>query len=258
VKAAASPNDPRAHVDLALALLRSKDKPGAQREIDAALKIDPANQTAHYIGARLAIDTDLNAARAHLLAIKTAGGDGYQVQMGLAELAEHAKDKAGTRAGLEAASRFDPQQADAVRGLYDLATEEHRDADALDALRKLAMLEQHDRKLWGAYLQKLVDGKLWDEAKRVGESAMFVDVENPGVHTNYARALSATGAHDKAVFELESALLCDGAPKDMATANALLARELVSLHRNADAKAHLTEALKLDPMCADARDLAIP
>ena len=55
-------------------------------------------------------------------------------------------------------------------------------------------------------LQKLVDGKLWDEAKRVGESAIFVDVESPLMHTNYARALAATGGHDKAAFELESAL----------------------------------------------------
>jgi tetratricopeptide (TPR) repeat protein len=258
VKAAAAPTDPKAHVELGLALLRAHQKAEAQAEIDAALKIDPANQMAHYVGARLAVDSDVNAARAHLVAIRTAGGDGYQVEMGLAELAEHAKDKAAMRAALEAATRFDPQQSDAVRGLYDLASDDHRDADALDALRKLAMLEQHDRKVWGLLLQKLVDAKQWDEAKRVGESAMFVDVENPTVHTNYARALAASGGHDKAIFELESALACDGPPKEMATAHALFARELVALKRTADARAHLTQALKLDPMCADAKGLTIP
>jgi tetratricopeptide (TPR) repeat protein len=258
LKVAAAANDAKAHVELAIALSRAHQKGEAQAEIDAALKIEPANQTAHYVGARLAIDSDVNAAKAHLLAIKTAGGDGYQVQMGLAEIAEHAKDKAGMRAAMIAANHFDPQQSEPLRGLFDMANEEHRDADALDALRQLAMLEQHDRKVWGMLLQRLVDGKQWDEAKRVGESAMFVDVENPGVHMNYARALSASGAHDKAVFELESAVLCDGQPKDMATAHALLARELLALHRSADAKANLTQALKLDPMCADAKGLTIP
>ena len=83
-------------------------------------------------------------------------------------------------------------------------------------------------------------------------------LENPFVHEDYARALAATGAHDKAVFELESALACDPKPKDAATAHALLARELLALHRNSDAKAHVAEALKLDPQNAEAAGLRVP
>jgi tetratricopeptide (TPR) repeat protein len=128
----------------------------------------------------------------------------------------------------------------------------------LDLLRQLTMIEQHDRAAWKALLQRLVDLKLWDEAKKVGESSIFVDVESPVMHTNYARALAATGAHDKAVFELESALVCEGKPDELATAHALLARELLALHRNADAKGHLAEALRLDPANAEAATVKIP
>jgi tetratricopeptide (TPR) repeat protein len=257
VKVAAAPNDARAHTELAIALLRAKKLADAKLELDAALKLDPTNMTAHYVGARLSVD-DPPVAKVHLEAIKTAGGDGYQVEMGLAEIAQHAKDKGAIRAAFEAAHRFDPQQSDPVKGLYELAKEEHRDADVLDLLRQLAMLEQHDRPAWRALLQRLVDAKLWDEAKKVGESALFVDVESPVMHSNYARALAATGAHDKAVYELESALACDGKPPELATAHALLARELLALHRNADAKGHLAEALRLDPANAEAATLKIP
>ena len=56
-----------------------------------------------------------------LLAIQKAGGDGYTVQMALADLAEAKKDKAAMRAALEAANRFDPSQSDPLKGLIDLA-----------------------------------------------------------------------------------------------------------------------------------------
>ena len=77
-------------------------------------------------------------------------------------------------------------------------------------------------------------------------------------HTLYARALSATNAHDTAAFELESALLCPGKPPEKATAHALLAQELVALKRSPEAKKHLEEALKLDPDNADAKAVKVP
>jgi tetratricopeptide (TPR) repeat protein len=256
-KVAAAPNDAKAHTELAIALLRQRGAKDAQAEVDQALRLEPANMMAHYVAAKLNAD-DAVVAKGHLDAIKTAGGDGFQVEMGLAEIAQRKKDSPSVRAALEAAHRFDPSQLEPVQGLFKLATDEKRDADALAALRDLTMLDQHDRRGWGLLLQKLVDGKQWDEAKKVGESALFVDVENPQVHLNYARAFAATGAHDRAVFELESALACEPKPKVAATAHALLAGELVQLHRLADARAHLAEALRLDPQNADAAGLKIP
>jgi tetratricopeptide (TPR) repeat protein len=256
-QAIATPNDPAAHVGLALSLLRARKAKEAEAEIDAALKLDPTNMTAHYVAAKMA-KGDPVAQGTHLEAIKKAGGDGYVVQMGLADVAELKKDKAAMRAALEAAYRFDPSQSEPLKGIFDLASEDKRDADALDALKKLAVIEQHDRKVWRMLLDRLVDAKKWDDLKKFGESAIFVDVENAAMHVAYARGLAGTGVHDKAVFELDSALACAPPAKEAATAHALLAVEYAALRNPAEAKKHLAEALRLDPECADAKGVRIP
>jgi tetratricopeptide (TPR) repeat protein len=252
-----APGDASAHVGLALSLLRLRKGKEAEAEIDAALKLDPANMSAHYLASKIA-KGDPAAQAVHLDAIRKAGGDGYAVQMGLADIAEAKKDRPAMRAALESAARFDPTQSDPLKGLVDMAIEDKRDPDALEALKKLAVLEQHDRKIWHLLLDRLVDAKKWDEVKRFGESAMFVDVESAAVHVAYARGLGATGAHDKAIFELESALLCNAPPKDVATAHALLATEYVALRNPAEARKHVAEALKLDPANVDAKAVRVP
>jgi tetratricopeptide (TPR) repeat protein len=256
-KVAAAPNDASAHVGLALSLLHARKGHEAEQEIEAALKLDATNMTAHYVAAKLA-KGDPNAQGTHLAAIQRAGGDGFVVQMGLADVAEMKKDKAAMRAALEAAARFDPSQSEPLKGLFDLANDDKREADALEVLKKLAVLEQHDRRVWRMLLDRLVAQKKWDDVKRFGEAAIFVDVESAMTHVNYARGLAATGAHDKAVFELESALACNAPPKELAAAHALFAQELALLRNPAAAKGHLAEALRLDPENPDAKALRIP
>lgn len=255
---AQAPNDASAHVDMALSLVRNKKGDEAKKELDAALSIDPKNADAHFVSAKLAAGKkDLDGARQHLDTMRGIGADGYAIHSLLADIAEAQEDDARLRYHFEAAYRFDPSQTDPLKGLYDLALKEKREGDALDLLRKLAPLEQHDRKIWRTLLDKLVAQKQWDEARRVGESAIFVDVMGGQTHVLYARALSATNAHDKAANELETALLCKMKPNELATAHALLAQELVALKRNAEAKSHLDEALKLDPQNAEAKGVKL-
>jgi tetratricopeptide (TPR) repeat protein len=144
-----------------------------------------------------------------------------------------------------------------VKGLFDLAHEEKREGDEITLLKELAPLDQHDRKVWRMLLEKLVAAKRWPEARGVGESAIFVDVEHGPTHVAYARALSAVGDHPSAVYELESAVLCAGPPKDIATAHALLAAELVTLKNSPEARKHLAEAQRLDPENAEAKTIKI-
>ena len=255
----AKPADAHAHVDLALSLLREQQGDEAKQEIDRALLLDPKEMSGQYLAYKLALHGhDLAGAADHLAAIQRAGGDGYLIQMGLAELAQGRKDKAAARAALEAAAHFDPSQSEPLKALFDLANEDKRDADALDALRKLAQLEQHDRSAWRLLLEKLVAANQWAEAVKIGESAIFVDVGSAAVHTLYAKALSRTGAHDRAIFELESAILCDAPPKELATAHALLAGEYLAAKNFPQARAHRDAALKLDPDSAEAKALRIP
>jgi Tfp pilus assembly protein PilF len=256
--AAASPQSAPAHVAYAVALLRTKKADDAGREIDAALKLDPANRDAHFVAAKLAAAArDTGAQETHLRAIITAGGDGYAVEMALAEVADARKDHAAARAALEAAHRFDPTQVDPLRALYDLAAGDKRDDDALVALREVARLDQHDRRAYKLLLEALVGGKHWDEARRVGQAAIYVDVESAEVHVDYARALAVAGDHAAASFELESALLCEAKPQERAVALALLAGERLALGDAAGARARRGEALKLDPNSPEARALKL-
>lgn len=257
---AKAPNDPTAHTDLAWAHLGAGDRDAATKEIEAALKLAPDHQTAHWLYARIAVqDKDRDSAQTHLEAIKKAGGDGYQVEMMLANLAELRKDKAASRAAFEDAWKYDPTQPEPLQGLYDLAKEDKRDADALEALRKLAPIDQHDAKVWRLLLGGLVDAGQWADAAKVGESAVLLDVGSAAVHAAYARALAETGDAPRAAFEAESATLCpDVAPKEAASAHATWAKVLLAQKKLAEARAHRDEALKLDPDSPGAKALHIP
>jgi Tfp pilus assembly protein PilF len=225
-----SPEHAAAHVAYAVALLRAHKGDEARGELGQALKIAPDDKDAHYVLSKLA-GAEKNAPEEakELVTIKNAGGDGYTVEMGLSEAAHARHDTAAERAALEAARRFDPTQPDPLRGIFDLASDEKRDGDALDALRALAQIDQHDRRVWHLLLDRLVLAKQWDEAKRTGEAALFVDVENAGMHVDYARALAATGDHAQAVFELESALLCAQKPEEKTETQTLLVQERAAL-----------------------------
>jgi tetratricopeptide (TPR) repeat protein len=254
----ANPKSASAHVALALALIHTHHPDDAAREVDEALNISPGDKDAHYLAGRLAaMNKDLVAQERHLSAIRAAGGDGYAVEMDLAELAKARKNDAALRADLETAHRFDPTQPEPLRGLYDLAVSEKREADSLTALRELARLDQHDRRAYKLLLEKLVASHQWEEARRVGESALYVDLQSAPAHVGYASALSALGDHEAAAFELESALLCDAPAAETATAHALLARERLTLGDPAAARAHRDRALKLDPNNAEARALKL-
>ncbi|HXN33741.1 MAG TPA: hypothetical protein VN894_17850 [Polyangiaceae bacterium] len=256
--AMASPKSAHARVALAIALLRAHRPADAWPEIEEALRIAPSDKDAHFIAAKLAaMNKDTGGQEAHLVAIKTSGGDGYAVEMGLAEVAKDRHDEAGERGALEAAHRFDPTQAEPLHGLYDLASAAKREADELAALRDIARLDQHDRRAYNLLLEKLVSARRWEEARRVGAAAIYVDLASAVVHMNYARALSAIADHELAAFELESALLCDSKPNERATAHALLARERLLLGDAPGARMHRDQALQLDPDNVEARALKL-
>jgi tetratricopeptide (TPR) repeat protein len=256
--ATASPQDAGAHVVYAVALLRAKKGDEARREIDEALRLNPQNLDARFVAYKLAAAAhDLDGEDKQLRALRLAGGNGYSVQMAVAALADARHDAPAARAALEAAHRFDPTQADALRALYDMDAAEKRDADGLAALREIARLDQHDRRAYKLLLGDLVDSAQWAEAKQVGESAIFVDVENAQVHVDYARALGATGDHSGASYELESALLCEQKPGERATTLVLLAVERLALGDASGARERRDEALKLDPDNGAAKRLKI-
>src|SRR5262249_20118183 len=159
----------------------------AGEAIKAALAENPIEPNAHFLRARILRATkNENDARQELVDMIRMGYDGYAVRLMLADIAQDAKNSAGARYEFVMAHDFDPTMSEPIAALYDLDHKEKRDAEALDWLRKIARLDQHDRKAYRLLLEGLVKAGQFVEAKAVGESAIFVDAESHAIHTLYA------------------------------------------------------------------------
>ncbi len=204
------PKNPKKLVKLSLSLFASGEDAEALAVLEEAAQLDPKNPDVHYIRARLAIEHKKFDDAAKIIDKMIADGhDGYQVRIKAADLADGRKDTVRARQHMEAAHKFDPSQAEPLQALYDMA---HRigDKDAeINALRKLALVDQHDRRVWFRLLDALVTKGLYDEAVKVGESAIYVDVMNPRTHRLYAKALAHAGKQVSAIYELNSAVLAE-------------------------------------------------
>ena len=231
-----------AHDALAVALLRAHKIDEAGREIDAALASTRTTRTrTSWPPSWLAGERPRRPGEA-----PARHQDGRRRRLhrrdGPRRARRGAARRGPRRAALEAAHRFDPTQADAVRGLYDLATTDKRDADALAALREVARLDQHERRAGtscsGSSSRPSAGTRLAGSASRPSTSTCRAPTS-----TSATRARSRRREHERAAFELESALLCDAKPAEKAEAHALLARERLALGDAAGARAHRDEAL---------------
>jgi cellulose synthase operon protein C len=203
------PKSASLHAALALALLRAGKVDAAKQSLARARELDPRDADTHFLTARIALsENDGRAAVKELRAMLADGHDGFDVQMLLAEAADATKDPATRAAALIAAEKLDPSQPAPLQALFRDA-EERGNADlALDLLRRIAALSEHDAAVHRELLQRLVARGAFAEAVRVGEGAIFVDMTGFETHFAFAEALAQTGDRKRAAFELESALLC--------------------------------------------------
>ena len=199
---------------LALAQLAEGNLGEGEATVQIALRKDPKHANARYLAVRLALAKEEHDAAKKLLDQMVADGqDGYAVRMKLADIAEAKKDEEAMKEHLHAAYKLDTSQAEPLQALYDLAHEAKDEQGQLWALRNLSLLDQHDRRVWRRLLALLVESGKWKEARKVGESAIYVDVTNPEMHWLYGRALARTGNHISAIYEMNSALIARPKPK---------------------------------------------
>ena len=255
--AKASPNDARKQVELVIAFAQEGKGKEAEAALGKLLKAHPNEPHGPYLLARLQLsDKDLDGARKTLEGLATHGHDGYAVRMRLADIAEAQEDPKTMRAHLESARRFDPTQVEAIQALHDLAKKEERMGDRIAALRELSVLDQHEPRASVMLLEALAEAGLWDEARKAGPRAIFVELNDPTVHRLFADALHRGKKYDEAIFELESAMLCE--PKDPEAAKVLLlaAKVYRDMGRSDDAKKAARKVLELDPGNSEAEKLA--
>lgn len=241
-----APKDPAKQSTFALAALRAGKHDEAEAALSAALAASPDYPDALYIQARVALGKRDPATAGVLLERIAKKADGYAVRLALADVAEAKRDLAAMKLALEAAHRFDPTQSEPLQALVDLAKKQN-DADGeLAGLRKLVLLEEHDGRIFRRLMRALLDKKLYQEAKDVGEQALWVDIEGLHTHALFAEALAALKMVPRAIFELETAVLCPGRPKELAEAHAQLAETYLLVPNAAKAKENADKARKLD------------
>ncbi|HEY0468213.1 MAG TPA: tetratricopeptide repeat protein, partial [Polyangiaceae bacterium] len=241
-----SPDSAVSHTALARALLRRGRGDRAKTELSRALALDPTLADARFIDAQVSAHDDPAHAAATLRKLIAEGKDGYAVEMLLAQVLG-SNDQVGAKQALEAATRLDPSQASPYYTLADLADKSGDLAGELSALRALAALEQHEPKVYQRLLRRLLQSGADAEAAELGEAALFADVSGLTTHLLFAEALAKTGKRERAQFELESAVLCEGTPEDLAEAHARLAELYASNGKRALAKKEADAARKLDP-----------
>lgn len=241
-----TPGDASLHAELALSLLHEHKEKEAEASLNEALRLNPKDAQAMYISVkRAAAKKDMDGVERGLAAMRLAGHDGYSLRMAMADLYEVKKDVGGFRHSLEAAARLDPSQPAPLQGLFDLANTEKRDDDALDILRKLAPLEQHDPRVWRALLKRLLQKSAWEELRQTCDAAMFVDISSAETHLTCAKAQSALHLNAAAIFEAESALLANPKRDEAVSAHELLAKELRIAKRDGDASKHEADAARI-------------
>jgi predicted Zn-dependent protease len=209
----------------ALALFRAGHADAAEQALEAARALDAKNPDVRFLSARLLLAKGGPAeAMKELRALLGEGHDGYDVEMLLAEAADALHDAPTRLAAVQAASRFDPTQVEPLYALLKLADERNDANGAVDLLERLARLSEHDASLYRELLRRRLARHEFPDAVRVGESAIYMDLLGFQTHRGFAEALAQTGDKKRAIFELESALLCQAEEADRAAAKSELAK----------------------------------
>ncbi|HEX4338227.1 MAG TPA: tetratricopeptide repeat protein [Polyangiaceae bacterium] len=238
----AAPADAEKQAELALAWMGAGEEKKAKVSIDRALSLDPKLGLALWLRLQLAkTGNDRAAAKRGAEALIAAGHDGYAVRVALAE----ASPKDEQRAALEAAHEFDPLESAPLRRLAELAREAKDFDGEVKALRALVVLEENDGDSYRRLLSLLVGRHELEEARRIGEAAVYVDAESAETHRLYGEALLAAGQRKEAEFEFSSAVLGQGEPAELSLSHARLADLLDAAGDKAGAATHRKTAADL-------------
>jgi len=136
------------------------------------------------------------------------------LRLNLAEAALKSSNRAKARLHFEAAAALDPQQVEPQMHLAKIAFDEGAEDRGLVHLMKAAERNPHDRGLYRELLSRLTKREHWDDVLRFGELSLWNDPLNHELHLQLARAYEHARRHKQALFELESAALCE--PEDIA------------------------------------------
>ncbi len=241
-----APDDPKLQVAYALRLADEGRDEDATRLLEAVLQNDPKDPDARFARAKLALAADRpNDAKRDLDALVENQRDGFEVQMLLARIARIHENDADTQKHLEQASAFDPESSEPLLPLVSVYRKGGDKDRELAALERLARLEEHLGEVHGRLLELLLERKDFRAAEKAGEAALWSNLADCRIHSLYAQALEGAGKAERALFELESASVCNAPPNERADALDALAAAQSRRGRAAEAKKAREEAARL-------------
>jgi len=248
--AEAAPQDADAQARFAAGLMVSGDGQQAQTVAARAIGIEASQPIARMVLARLALmQGDGATAEEHLRAILAGGRDGYELRLLLARSALGRGEAAEAKTHLEAAVNLDGERAEAWQGLVKIGEESNDAALRLRALRRLAMIEEHDRETNLALLQALVEAEAWADAITIGEMGLYVNPHEPEVHRLLAEAYLRQRRTRDALYEAETALIAEH--PEPARVHLLQARAHMQAGDRAKAREAADAAREADPSVAE-------
>ncbi|MDX2051958.1 MAG: hypothetical protein SFV15_06155 [Polyangiaceae bacterium] len=240
------PEDAKNLARWVLLLQRQNREAESQAALVQALKRHPKDPDLRFLRARALAQAKDSAGLVDAVgALIREGFDGYEVQMLLGEAFRLAQDWDRALLALQRAHEWDPTEVEPLRALVQLGERMGKPEVELDALRKLALLDEHNPGIYRRLLERLLIRGEIDEGVRVGEAAVYADMDGLGTHVAYAELLLRAEKREQAIFELESAALCPGTVAEKEAVWRRLADVAGSLGNAKARDRYLAEAEKL-------------
>lgn len=256
--ASARPADAAAQARLGGALLVAGQAQAADAALRAALQLDVHEAMARLLLARMALEHhDAVGALSHVDDLISTSHDGPAVRVLEAQAALAAGQRPRARAALERATALDPTNGLAWRGLASIAEEDQDAALREAALRRLVVVEQHDRASLGALVALLAARGAWADVLALGDRVRFLDPHGVEPVLAVAQAALAQGDREAALRWTDHGLAAARASAALGRARVLRVRALVLARRARDARALADEARAADATLGAELDRAL-
>ncbi len=228
----------------AVASMRAGLATNAHGAAQRALQMNDAEPLALYVMAELGVRGAPGGAVAPLDRLFATGADSYDLRLLRARAAlmeETGGGRARALAELARATALDPDRPEAWQGILEVAEAETNADLIVNAIARLAEIDEHGRDPLRMYLSRILEANDVDAQKRFGRRAIFQDPHSPLSHAAYSGSLLADGDAAAALAEADLALELGAHP----TGHEARARALAALGRADDAAAARAEAARM-------------
>ncbi len=236
----------RARAEAAMIYIMQRKTSDAKGMLEPALKTSPGDSHVRFAQSLLLrADREHEKERAVLETLIKDGYDSYEGRMRLAAMFEEGKQYKAAIRHLTAASKQDPEASEPLVKLAFLHRKLKQDRPLVDVLYRLAFLQHTSASIVYTAIKHASRLKRWDLVRKLGPLGIHNQPFNALIHEKYGWALRAAGKHEKALFQFESALMCQ--PDNKQYIHVGIARSHLALGRRKKAAEHADKALDVDP-----------